>query len=147
MEPQTQKHDNNETLADTVQVQDLSDDFLNEAGLVKVSAFIRNGQSANARRVRKAREKANSSGVNQLNVLLPATAHGQFKALACEVRAGSDMQTALTQALSTEVKKADAGATVRIASAHILANEQRAIQKLLSLSGWRRLVARFLGLL
>lgn len=80
---------------------ELSDDALNAAGIVKVQAFVRSGQSANAKRAKKHRALQAQEGHRQLNVVAPASAHEAIKGIAAHVKNGGDIQAALEWALDS----------------------------------------------
>ena len=92
----------------------LSDDALASGGLRKVSAFVRTATSANAKRVKKAREKAGESGKRQVNVMVPAIAHRAIRELAKELNAGANYRDALERLLLAESKTGDPRAVVRV---------------------------------
>lgn len=125
----------------------MSDDALAAAGLKKINAFVRSEQSANAKRLRKVREKAAIAGLEQLNVIAPTVAHEAIKGMAVELRAGHGLLSALERALSIEAQKSDPLTVVRIAPAHVFESEQRTFQKLRGLRGWRKFLAKLLHLL
>jgi Na+-translocating ferredoxin:NAD+ oxidoreductase RNF subunit RnfB len=125
----------------------LSDDALSAAGLKRVSAYVRQEESGNAARVRKAREKAATTGVQQLNVVAPAAARDAIKKMAADLRDGCDLRLALEQALSVEAQKTDPLAVVRVAPAYVLRNEERMVQRLRSLRGWQKFLAKLLRLI
>jgi len=134
-------------LNDEVRAQGLTDDALSEAGLVKISAFIRNEQSANAKRVQKARKKAATSGMRQVNVVAPPAAHETIKALASQLQAGCNTRVALERLLYAEVRKSAPDAVVRVVSTQELEVERRATRHLAGFRGWRRVMAKLLGLI
>lgn len=125
----------------------LSNDALQAAGLKRVSAYVRQEESANAARVRKAREKAATAGVQQLNVVAPAAAREVIKKVAADLRDGCDLRFALEQALSVEAQKTDPLAVVRVAPAYVLRNEEKMVQRLRSLRGWQKFLAKLLRLI
>ncbi len=69
----------------------LTDDQLEKGGLSQVRAFVRTKASANALRVKKYREKAAESGLQQLNVTVPAEAKDVIKDLAKRASQGEDL--------------------------------------------------------
>ncbi|MDP3251140.1 MAG: hypothetical protein Q8M77_04445 [Hydrogenophaga sp.] len=125
----------------------LSDDALSAAGLKRISAYVRREESANASRVRRAREKAATEGVQQLNVVAPAAAREVIKKVAADLRDGCDLRFALEQALSVEAQKTDPLAVVRVAPAYVLRSEEKMVQRLRSLRGWQRFLAKLLRLI
>lgn len=125
----------------------LSEDALSAAGLKRISAYVRQEESANASRVRRAREKAATAGVQQLNVVAPAAAREVIKKVAADLRDGCDLRFALEQALSAEAQKTDPLAVVRVAPAYVLRNEEKMVQRLRSLRGWQKFLAKLLRLI
>ena len=125
----------------------LSDDALASGGLRKVAAFVRTAPSANAKRVKKAREKAVESGKRQINVMVPATAHGAIRGLAKELNEGVNYRNALERLLLAESKSGDPLSVVRVVNAQEVSALENLARRVNNFSGWRRLLARFLGLL
>lgn len=125
----------------------MSDDALSAAGLKRISAYVRREESANAARVRRTREKSAAAGTQQLNVVAPAAAREVIKKMASDLREGCDMRLALEQALSAEAQKTDPLAVVRVAPAYVFRNEERMVQRLRSLNGWQKFLAKLLRLI
>jgi hypothetical protein len=125
----------------------MSDDALRAAGLKRISAYVRREEGANAARVRRAREKAATEGVQQLNIVAPAAVRETIKKMAADLRDGCDMRLALEQALSVEAQKLDPLAVVRVAPAYVFRNEEKTLQRLRSLRGWQRFLAKLLRLI
>lgn len=125
----------------------LSDDALTAAGLRRVSAFIRTEKSANAKRIIKSRDAAAQSGMRQVNVRAPSEQHDVLKSFAKELQAVQGARVALENLLSAEVRKTDPSAVVQITNQKALEAEARAIRRLNTIKGWRRLLAKLLGLL
>lgn len=139
---------NGRTAAVPSQIEEgMSDDALSAAGLKRINAYVRQEESANAARVRRAREKAATAGVQQLNVFAPAAAREVIKKVAADLRDGCDLRFALEQALSAEAQKTDPLAVVRVAPAYVLRNEEKLVQRLRSLRGWQRVLAKLLRLI
>ena len=65
----------------------LSDNELEQAGLVKTSAFVRTKRSKNALRLEKHKEKKEEQGIKQLNIEVPKQYRDVFKAMAKELSA------------------------------------------------------------
>lgn len=132
----------------------LSDDSLASGGLVRVSAFMRTKASANAARVKKAREKAADTGVRQLNVVVPLAAHAAMKAIAKDLQAGGLLGDVLKAALALEAPASKLAEVPGAAPASAspsetparLRHSEPAAARLASLKGWRLLLARLLGL-
>lgn len=85
----------------------LTDEQLQEGGLVPVKAFMRTKQSRNALRVKAKREKAQEErGVSQVNVQAPEEAQEPIRAIAKETRDGKSVAEAV-QAVTGEALAAD----------------------------------------
>jgi hypothetical protein len=84
-------------------IADVSDEALTAAGMVKVAAFVRGSRTAQAKRTSRHRQKCAVEGLRQVNVVAPEAAHATIKAIAEHVRAGCDVQTALTRVLASEM--------------------------------------------
>jgi hypothetical protein len=125
---------------------DLSDHALSEAGMVKISAFVRNEKSANARRVQKAKIKAETSGLRQVNVVAPPASHQIIKALASKLQTGCDTRTALESLLSAEPNQGIVDVGQPVASVEAPEAGKLVIRGLSQLTGWRLLLARLLRL-
>ncbi|MFO1291749.1 MAG: hypothetical protein U1F07_01585 [Rubrivivax sp.] len=141
----------------------LSDDALAASGLVKVAAYIRTKSSANATRVRKSRQKAADAGVRQLNVVVPLAAHAAMKAIAKDLQQGASLADVLTAAIAAAAPKPTAVPATATTQPEPLTHAKPAVAApappplprpfeleaagLSRLKGWRRLLARLLGLL
>ena len=131
----------------------LSDNSLASGGLVRVSAFMRTKASANAARVKKAREKAADTGIRQLNVVVPLAAHAAMKAIAKDLQAGGLLSDVLKAALAHENFQPTPVRVPSKASSSVpplRARERRqhaelATTRLANLKGWRLLLARLVG--
>ena len=64
----------------------LTDSELEQAGLVKTSAFVRTKKSKNALRIEKHKQKKAENGVKQLNIEVPEQYRDIFKAIAKELK-------------------------------------------------------------
>lgn len=132
----------------------LSDDSLASGGLVRVSAFMRTKASANAARVKKAREKAADTGVRQLNVVVPLAAHATMKAIAKDLQAGGSLSDVLKAAIALEgpapkpavVQGAASPAAMPARTPERPQHAELVAARLASLKGWRLLLARLVGL-
>lgn len=121
----------------------LTDERLLAGGLVRVSAFVRGNQSANAKRQERAREKAAALGLKQVNIKVPSEHHGLIRALAKELQSGCSVRSSLQQMLRAEIASNEPGSVVVVGSAW----QYETLQKIAELKGWRRLLAQFIGLL
>jgi len=98
------------TLEDAVEVQTpvddktLSDRALEEAGLVKTSAFVRTKKSKNALRVKKHKEKKAAKGIKQVNVEIPEASRDVFKEFAKKVTAGEISNAQIKQLIDKKEK-------------------------------------------
>ena len=70
----------------------LTDSELEQAGLVKTSAFVRTKKSKNALRIEKHKQKKAENGVKQLNIEVPEQHRDIFKALAKELATSGTIQ-------------------------------------------------------
>ncbi len=82
---------------DIVTTNALTDNQLEEAGLVKTSAFIRTKKSKNALRVKKHKDKKASTGIKQLNVEVPEGHRNELKLLAKDLCSGKQFKQALIE--------------------------------------------------
>ena len=69
-----------------------TDTELEQAGLVKTSAFVRTKKSKNALRIEKHKQKKAESGVKQLNIEVPEQHRDIFKSLAKELATSGTIQ-------------------------------------------------------
>lgn len=125
----------------------LSEAALASGGLVKVSAYLRTRSSANALRVQKSRQRAASDGLRQLNVVVPVEAHAAIKAFAKGLQGGSSIADAAKALLSGELAAGAPGATVYGEDAQQAAALERLAVRLARMRGWRRWIARWMGLI
>lgn len=125
----------------------LPDDVLVAGGLRKVNAFIRAEPSANAVRIRRARKKAEENGNAQINVLAPVCAHQTIKELAKALQAGRSAQSVFEGLLTATVTVSNPEAVVIVSTKPEVAAFERFAKRLASLTGWRRFVARLVGLI
>ncbi len=66
----------------------LSDNELEQAGLVKTSAFVRTRKSKNALRIAKHKDKKAESGIKQLNIEVPEQYRNAIKTIAKSLTSG-----------------------------------------------------------
>lgn len=125
----------------------LSDSTLAANGLVKVSAFVRSPASANAARLRRAKRKANENGAGQVNVVAPIAAHRAIKAIARALQEGRSVKEVLESRLVEETKAIDPTTVVRVVSENDAKLFDNLLQKISGLRGWRRFLARLIGIL
>lgn len=64
----------------------LTDSELEQAGIVKTSAYVRTKKSKNALRVQKHKDKKAEQGVKQLNIEVPEEYRDTFKAIAKQLK-------------------------------------------------------------
>jgi hypothetical protein len=69
-----------------------TDTELEQAGLVKTSAFVRTKKSKNALRIEKHKQKKADNGVKQLNIEVPEQHRDIFKAIAKELATSGTIQ-------------------------------------------------------
>jgi hypothetical protein len=126
----------------------VSDDALAAVGLLKVQAFVRSeAASANSTRLKRARKKAADAGRAQVNVVAPVAAHAIIKEMAREMQGGMSARGSLERLLSAEVRGTDPGAVVKIMPAQAAARLENLSARLRRLTGWRRWLAKMIGLL
>ncbi len=73
----------------------LTDSELEQAGLIKTSAYVRSKKSKNALRVKKHKEKKAEQGIKQVNIEIPEHHKETVKKLAKELCTGKDLKQAL----------------------------------------------------
>jgi hypothetical protein len=76
----------------------LSDNELEQAGLVKTSAFVRSNRSKNALRIEKHKEKKAEIGIKQLNIEVPEQYRDTLKVIASELKDGKTLEEAIKTA-------------------------------------------------
>lgn len=79
----------------------LTEDDLLAGGLAPVRAFVRTKAGKAATRQKRHREKLESGGVKQVNIVAPAEAHPVIKMLAERLREGEDLQAVLRDLAKT----------------------------------------------
>jgi hypothetical protein len=80
-----------------------SDTELEQAGLVKTSAFVRTKRSKNALRIEKHKQKKEELGIKQLNIEVPEQHREAMKQLANALKDGQSITDAL-KTISTDTK-------------------------------------------
>ena len=113
----------------------LSDEQLGAGGLVRTDAWVRTKSSKGALRVQKHRETKAATGCRQLNVVIPDSEREKFKEWARLASEGKPYGPAPVQVPAPPMPP-----PVEPAPDPLLA-------KLRGLTGWRRWLARLLGLL
>lgn len=108
----------------------LTDEESKTGGLVLTDAWVRTKSSKAALRVQKHRDKQSSNGCRQLNVVIPDTERDKFKEWA---------------RLASEGKPY--GPASQISETSFSPQNDPQLETLRSLKGWRRVVARLIGLL
>lgn len=124
----------------------LSDEALATSGLVRVSAYVRTRSSANALRIKKARQRAAADGLRQLNVVVPIEAHAAIRAFVKDLQAGSGVVDAAKALLVGESAAGTPDVVVQLVDVKRAAVLERLAAQLAGLSGWRRWFARLAGL-
>ena len=125
----------------------LTDDELTAGGLRKISAFVHAERSPNAERVKRARKKLTDSGVAQVNVLAPAEAHNTIKAVAKALQTTKSVQRVFEDLLTSEVRATNPDSIIIITTKRDSAALQGLAHRLSHLSGFRRFIARLIGLI
>lgn len=111
----------------------LTDDQLGRAGLVKIEAFVRTKTSAAASRKAKQRAKEKAEGIQTVTLTVPTAAKEQLKAVAAEVASGKSLVEAVQSVTSHgQVTKSHA---------------QMIGERVLALTGWKRIIAKAIGIL
>jgi hypothetical protein len=87
----------------TTQESTFNDKELEQAGLIKTSAFVRTNRSRNALRVEKSKQKKEEGGIKQLNIEVPEQYREIMKQLAIALKKGKSITDAL-KAISTDTK-------------------------------------------
>lgn len=81
----------------------LTDSELEQAGLVKTSAFVRTKKSKNALRVEKHKQKKAEQGVKQLNIEVPEQHRDIFKQIAKQLKDTGTVSSELVKAIPTDI--------------------------------------------
>lgn len=111
----------------------LTDDQLGRAGLIKIEAFVRTKTSAAASRKAKQRAKEKAEGIQTVTLTVPAAAKEQLKAVAAEVASGKSLVEAVQSVTSHgQVTKSQ---------------EQIIGERVLAMTGWKRIIAKAIGIL
>jgi hypothetical protein len=84
----------------TGDIKSFTDEQLNDAGLIKTSAFVRSNRSKNALRVEKHKNKKEEQGIKQLNVEVPEEHRELIKQLAIALKSGLTLSDAIKAMLS-----------------------------------------------
>mgnify|MGYP000406846520 FL=1 len=100
----------------------LTDTELEQAGLVKTSAFVRTKKSKNALRIEKHKQKKADNGVKQLNIEVPEQHRDIFKAIAKELATSGTIQQDKMDYFS-QLVAADKNTTENKKQAHQSASE------------------------
>lgn len=111
----------------------LTDEQLGRAGLIKIEAFVRTKTSAAASRKAKQRAKEKAEGIQTVTLTVPAAAKEQLKAVAAEVASGKSLVDA--------VQSVTSHGQVTKSKAEIIG------ERALALTGWRRIIAKVIGIL
>ncbi len=93
-----------ENVAADVQ-ETLTDSELEQAGLIKTSAFVRSKKSKNALRVKKHKEKKAKQGIKQVNIEIPDHHKETVKKLAKDLCNGKDLKHVLLTQDMTALQK------------------------------------------
>lgn len=132
----------------------LTDERLAAGGLVKVNAFMRSKASANALRVKRHRDRKEAEGVKQINVQATEEAREVIKEIAKRTATGEELESVLAQivseaGISLPTAAPEATKTPQPKPEHLTAEEKRLVaigHQVETLSGWRRALARIIGL-
>lgn len=85
----------------------ITDHELEQAGLIKTSAFVRTKRSKNALRVEKSKQKKAESGVKQLNIEVPEQHRELFKSIAKDLTSTGTINQNSIESLSKLVKTSE----------------------------------------
>ena len=98
-------------------------------------------------RVKRAREKALNGGSGQINVMAPVDVHLAIKSIAKELQNGKNICEVLESALQLELKATNPSASVQVISGLDAQLHSRLAERLVRLEGWRKWLAKLIGLL
>jgi len=127
----------------------LTDEQLAAGGLVKVNAFMRSKASANALRVKKHREKKETEGIKQINVQANEEARQAIKAIADRTKAGEPISDVLATLAGTTPTANPKAETPEPKPERITTEEMELVQigqQVKKLTGWRKAIARMIGI-
>ncbi len=85
----------------------VTDEQLENAGLVKITAYVRTEQSKAAERKAKQRQKEESEGVKQLNLKANAENHEILKKVAASLQSASTEQKKLLEDILAQIKNSN----------------------------------------
>jgi len=109
----------------------LNDEQLSQGGLMKIEAFVRTTASAEALRKAKQRKNQKADGIHTVTLTVPEAAKEQLKAVAQEISHGKSL----------------------VEAALIVTNhgqnrlETEIGQRVLALTGWRKVIVKRIGVL
>lgn len=113
----------------------LTDEQLKDGGLVPVNAFMRTRASKNALRVRKCKKNAEAEGVKQINVQAPVETHAVIKQIADRAKNGEPVQSVINSLVTVVQQPQEQERLIEIG------------KKVDALRGYRRVIAKLLGIL
>lgn len=120
--------------------QVLSDEQLERGGLVRVEAFMRTKTSAAAARKAKQRETQEAAGIKQANIVAPAAVVETLKHIAKACATGDTIEKAIL-------------ANVPTVTSHVLVTPDPELatlaeigRKVKALTGWKRMIAKTIGI-
>ena len=124
----------------------LTDDALERGGLVKVEAFMRTKTSAAAARKAQQRAREESIGLKQINIKTTEETGQALKSIANEIGKGLKLVEAIIKVVPsvTSHDLVTPGFKIEDIETFRLAEIGRKIE---SMTGWRRLVAKAIGIL
>jgi hypothetical protein len=100
----------------------LNDKELEQAGLIKTSAFVRTKRSKNALRVEKNKQKKEQQGIKQLNIEVPEQHRETMKQLAIALKNGQSITDAL-KTISTDTKTPEQKKTPQVVTGSVKAED------------------------
>jgi len=116
----------------------LTDQQLERGGLVKVEAFMRTRTSAAAARKAKQREKQATEGLRTITLVAPIAANEPLRQIAKACSEGKSVEEAIKSVTSHGQVTTENKETARLAEIG---------KKVEALTGWKRRIARLIGIL
>ena len=121
----------------------LTEEDLLAGGLAPVRAYVRTRAGRAATRQQRHREKLESGGVKQVNLMAPVEAHPVIRALAERLRQGEDLQTVLRD-LARDGATAAPEAKPQPRPKPKPATEADPVAEVIQRGGWRAWLLRWL---
>lgn len=133
----------------------LTDEQLERGGLVKVEAFMRTRTSAAAARKAKQRERDESEGLKQVNIKATEEVGATLKSIAAEIGRGATLVDAIVKTVPSVTSHALVTPKPEIIEVEKLVEVSNPETERLAeigrkaeaLKGWRRMIAKAIGLI